>query len=137
METAEISARFEFDTPLPPPSGLVVQRRHAEAPGELLLSFPLRGEAGACISLTKAEREVAADLLLGFSNRKIADHRRVSVRTIANQIGALFRKLQVHSRLELALCLAPNALGQESRPDGHREKALDARAAKCPKLRTG
>jgi hypothetical protein len=47
-------------------------------------------------------RRRPADLRLGHSNAEIAARRSVAVRTIANQVAALFRKLGVHSRLDAA-----------------------------------
>jgi DNA-binding CsgD family transcriptional regulator len=55
--------------------------------------------------LTAAEREVAALLLDGKSNREVAALRGTSVRTIANQVGAIFRKLRVSGRVELGQAL--------------------------------
>jgi DNA-binding NarL/FixJ family response regulator len=52
--------------------------------------------------LTKAERDVAALVLEGLSNREIARARGTSVRTIANQVAAIFRKLKVTARVELS-----------------------------------
>jgi DNA-binding NarL/FixJ family response regulator len=52
--------------------------------------------------LTKAEKAVAALVLEGFSNREIARERGTSVRTIANQVAAIFRKLKVAARIELS-----------------------------------
>ena len=52
--------------------------------------------------LTKAEAELARQLLLGASNREIAKSRGTSRFTVANQIASIFRKLEVHSRAELA-----------------------------------
>jgi DNA-binding NarL/FixJ family response regulator len=51
--------------------------------------------------LTKAEKDVAALVLEGLSNREIAKARGTSVRTIANQVAAIFRKLKVTARVEL------------------------------------
>jgi DNA-binding CsgD family transcriptional regulator len=51
--------------------------------------------------LTAAEREVATLLLDGMSNRDVARFRGTSVRTVANQVGAIFRKLRVSGRVEL------------------------------------
>jgi DNA-binding NarL/FixJ family response regulator len=59
--------------------------------------------------LTPAEREVLKDVIRGRSNREIAARRRASVRTVANQIGALLKKLGAASRLELAA----QSLGEE------------------------
>ncbi|MFO0684403.1 MAG: helix-turn-helix transcriptional regulator [Sandaracinus sp.] len=54
-------------------------------------------------ALSAAEREVAAAILRGLSNAEIARERGVAVRTVANQVSALFRKLGVGSRAELAV----------------------------------
>lgn len=52
--------------------------------------------------LTGAELQVAAALVEGASNRQIATSRGSSVRTVANQVASIFRKLGVRSRGELA-----------------------------------
>jgi DNA-binding NarL/FixJ family response regulator len=52
--------------------------------------------------LTPSEAEVRALVLAGLSNRQIALRRGRAVRTIANQVASLFRKLGVSSRAELA-----------------------------------
>jgi DNA-binding NarL/FixJ family response regulator len=54
-------------------------------------------------SLTTAERAVLACVLEGQSDHQIAEARRTSPRTIANQIGQLFAKLGVRSRRELII----------------------------------
>ena len=51
--------------------------------------------------LTNAERELVERLLHGDTQRAMADHRGVSVRTVANQMSRLFEKLEVSSRTEL------------------------------------
>jgi DNA-binding NarL/FixJ family response regulator len=51
--------------------------------------------------LTNAERELVERLLHGDTQRGMADHRGVSVRTVANQMSRLFEKLDVSSRTEL------------------------------------
>jgi len=56
--------------------------------------------------LTAAERHVAALVLDGLSNRTIAQMRGTSVRTVANQIASVFRKLNVTGRAELADAVA-------------------------------
>lgn len=53
-------------------------------------------------ALSASEREVAGLLLDGLSNAEIAEIRGTSVRTIANQVASLFKKLGVRSRSELA-----------------------------------
>lgn len=51
--------------------------------------------------LTPAEREVALLVVRGLSNAAIAKQRRCAVRTVANQLQAIYRKLGVASRAEL------------------------------------
>jgi DNA-binding NarL/FixJ family response regulator len=53
--------------------------------------------------LTPSEREVVSHLLCGSTNQDIAQQRGTSARTIANQVQAIFRKLHVQSRVELAI----------------------------------
>jgi len=74
--------------------------------GELLVvvSLPVvTGGVGA--ALTRAERAIAQDVAAGYSNAEIARRRGRSVRTIANQLAALYRKLGVGSRSELVRAL--------------------------------
>jgi DNA-binding NarL/FixJ family response regulator len=52
--------------------------------------------------LTRAERQVVAGVLNGRTNAAIAVARRTSCRTVANQLAAIYRKLGVSSRWELA-----------------------------------
>lgn len=52
--------------------------------------------------LSPGERDVAARIVAGESNAEIARARGVSVRTVANQVASIFRKLGVGSRAELA-----------------------------------
>jgi DNA-binding CsgD family transcriptional regulator len=54
------------------------------------------------VPLSAAEREVARLLVAGASNREIAGRRGAAVRTVANQARAIYRKLGVASRAELA-----------------------------------
>jgi len=70
-----------------------------------VLSFPLAPPAMPP-GLSAAERAVALDLLEGKSNAEIAAARCTSVRTVANQVGSLFKKLGVHSRSQLVALLA-------------------------------
>lgn len=67
----------------------------------LVLSFPSPhpewlGE------LTAAELSVALEVARGLSNAAIARQRGTSVRTVANQLASIYRKLVVRSRRELA-----------------------------------
>jgi len=55
----------------------------------------------ASADLTFAEQAVFSALLSGQSNQEIAASRGRSLRTIANQVAAIFQKLGVGSRAEL------------------------------------
>ena len=67
----------------------------------VLISFE-RDESQSTLGLTPSERQIAAAILAGLSNAAIGRLRGTSARTVANQIAALYRKLGVHSRTELA-----------------------------------
>jgi DNA-binding CsgD family transcriptional regulator len=54
------------------------------------------------LGLTPAEAEVARLAAAGHSNAAISRARRVHVRTIANQLESIYRKLGIASRHELA-----------------------------------
>jgi DNA-binding CsgD family transcriptional regulator len=70
--------------------------------GERLLvgAYPLIDER-MIDDLTEAERNVMAQIIAG-SNADIARRREASEHTVANQVQAIFRKLEVRSRSELA-----------------------------------
>jgi DNA-binding CsgD family transcriptional regulator len=69
----------------------------------LLIDFPLPGARTAEIGggLTPGEQAVAALVLRGQSNSEIAVTRGTSLRTVANQIASIYRKVGVRSRREL------------------------------------
>jgi DNA-binding CsgD family transcriptional regulator len=88
-----------------------------DAPDGLELDFiELDGASFAVLShsirhpppkaLTRAEREVVEHVVAGRSNAQIAARRGTSVRTVANQLAAIFRKLAVGSRRELCVAIA-------------------------------
>jgi DNA-binding CsgD family transcriptional regulator len=60
-------------------------------------------QAACELPLTGSERDIARSVASGCSNREIARARGTSVRTVANQINGIFRKLRVQSRVELTL----------------------------------
>jgi DNA-binding NarL/FixJ family response regulator len=66
----------------------------------LVLSFPIAATEPFS-DLTEAEREVATLVLQGLSNRQIAERRGAALRTVANQVASLLRRLGVRSRYEL------------------------------------
>jgi DNA-binding CsgD family transcriptional regulator len=74
-----------------------------EIAGESLvvISMPVADTSSAGAGLTVAERQVAHDVLAGLSNAEIARRRGRSPRTIANQLGSIYRKLRVSSRAEM------------------------------------
>lgn len=60
-------------------------------------------------SLTSSEDHALSSLMRGMSNDAIARKRGTSLRTVANQVASIFRKLQVHSRRELVALLEGTA----------------------------
>jgi DNA-binding CsgD family transcriptional regulator len=66
----------------------------------VLISPPVSEELPAGLSL--AERDVLRSLLRGESNAQVAARRRTALRTTANQVASIFRKIGVASRAELA-----------------------------------
>jgi DNA-binding NarL/FixJ family response regulator len=66
----------------------------------IVLSVPLPQTRD--VPLSEAELAVKEALLRGDSNAEIARARGTSVRTIANQVASIFKKLGVRSRAELA-----------------------------------
>jgi DNA-binding CsgD family transcriptional regulator len=86
-------------SPSPPPSLVAYEIE----PGKVLFIHPLRKlPAAALAGLSPAEAEVLALILDGHDNGSIADARKTSPRTTANQVASIFRKLGVASRAELA-----------------------------------
>ena len=59
------------------------------------------------VPLSETEREIAGHVLQGQSNQEIAEARGSCAATVRNQIHALFRKLGIHSRTQLAMALMP------------------------------
>ena len=67
-----------------------------------VLSVDVRPREAAVEALSAAEREVATFVVRGYSNDRIAKERRVSSRTVANQLRTIFDKLGVTTRSQLA-----------------------------------
>ncbi len=65
----------------------------------VLFSWTL-APAPALGALSKAERGVLDGLVGGLTNQEIATRRGTSVRTVANQVASILRKLGVGSRNE-------------------------------------
>lgn len=70
----------------------------------LVVSVPLEETLPA--GLTSAELEVARAIVRGASNAEIARQRATSVRTVANQVASILKKLDVGSRAQVAAKLA-------------------------------
>jgi len=86
--------------PATPPKNLRVEYS-GDGQTVAILSFDV-DDADKTGELTSAEREVALLALAGKSNQDIAAARHCSVRTVANQLQSVFRKLGIRSRAELA-----------------------------------
>jgi DNA-binding NarL/FixJ family response regulator len=69
-----------------------------------ILSFPVQPPA-LPPALSTAEREVCRLLLAGATNAEIAKQRGTAVRTIANQVASILRKVGAASRSELPAAL--------------------------------
>ncbi len=93
---AELAAFFA-------PAGLRAKLAEVAVNGERLLvgTYPLVDKRQV-EKLTDAEREVVAHLVTGSTNRDIANRRRTSENTVANQVHSVYLKLGVRSRAELA-----------------------------------
>jgi len=90
------------ESPFVLPKGIQVKRTTDHGKPALLVSFPLP-QIDWQKELTEAEIAVVHDVLAGLSNAEIGDKRGTALRTVANQVAAIFRKLGVSSRLELSL----------------------------------
>ncbi|MFZ5893361.1 MAG: helix-turn-helix domain-containing protein [Myxococcota bacterium] len=78
-----------------------MRKRFTELSENLIL-ISVEAEPDRLATLTPAEREVIALVQQGHSNEAIAKLRRCSVRTVANQLAASYRKLAVSGRRELS-----------------------------------
>lgn len=74
--------------------------------GDVELVVISLADAEGTASLTAAERAIVRLVIAGCSNKEIAAQRGVSVKTVANQLAAIYDKLGVCSRFELASLLA-------------------------------
>jgi DNA-binding NarL/FixJ family response regulator len=87
---------------LPAPAGVVAERLSVGGDEFVLFSWDVpTGDDRALEALSAAERDVLERVARGASNQEIATARRVSARTVANQVAALLRKLDARSRLDL------------------------------------
>jgi DNA-binding NarL/FixJ family response regulator len=70
----------------------------------VVLSLPVTRDPAA--TLSPAETEVARALVRGATNADIARLRGTSVRTVANQVASILRRLGVGSRAQVAVQLS-------------------------------
>lgn len=110
---AERLRRLVKQLPAHRPAGLRFEG--AEDDGRtLVLSFRIPATDWPS-QLTSTEAEIARDVLAGLSNAEIARRRGTAVRTIANQVASIYRKLRVRSRLELSLLALAGRHAAEAR----------------------
>jgi DNA-binding NarL/FixJ family response regulator len=70
----------------------------------LVLTYAIpRWSLPPCLSTT--EQRVVLELIAGASQHAIARGRGTAPRTVANQVASIYRKLKVHSRIELFVAL--------------------------------
>jgi len=70
-------------------------------PGESVVLRVVREQGTTPAVLTSSERDIFRAILYGRSNAEIAVSRGRSLRTVANQVASVFRKLAISSRAEL------------------------------------
>lgn len=90
---------------MPLPAGAEATRFTVAGEELAVLSFPLI-DPDLPRGVTRAESEVVRLLLAGKTNAEIAQARGTSLRTVANQVQSIFKKLGVSSRAELVALLA-------------------------------
>jgi DNA-binding NarL/FixJ family response regulator len=78
--------------------------------------YAKRAAAGRLVYLTEREREIAALVGSGGTNKQIARQLDISERTVKAHLTEVFRKLGIADRLKLALLLAGSDQGLYSTP---------------------
>ena len=100
-----------------PPPGLRVYRTVVDGSEYAVLVMPQEPEATSSPTidvLTSAERDVVAMVIDGLPNEAIAAKRGTRIRTVANQLQSIYRKLGVGSRLELTVWARAHRVDQET-----------------------
>ncbi len=62
------------------------------------------------LSLTRREKEIVTQIARGSNNAEIADHLGIAEKTVRNHLTVIYSKLQLTSRLELAIYAAQHRL---------------------------
>ncbi len=88
-----------------PPTGLRVAELHSDGQIFLVFSHPTT-DLPVPECLASGEADVVRRILRGQSSEEIARARGTALRTVANQLASIYRKLGVRGRLELASMLA-------------------------------
>jgi len=96
------------------PTGHAVLQFPDPADPDSKILFTARPDLALCESLPPCEAETVRLFVDGRSHAEIASHRGARPRTIANQLGSVFRKLEVSGRLELLRALACSNVAQQS-----------------------
>lgn len=93
---------------LMPPAGLRAHRFDVgpDAFGVIVVPLGKPSASSQSVNLTRSEQSVMQFILEGKSNQDIAKSRRTAVRTVANQVASIFKKLGVGSRSELYALVA-------------------------------
>ena len=81
----------------------MVKTKQVVLDGETYLVIEWSPPAG---TMTAAERAVAELVARGATNQEIAQLRRTSTRTVANQVASILRKLGLSSRVAIAALVA-------------------------------
>lgn len=91
-----------------PPAELRATQLGAGDGRVVVFSYPAgSSESALFLRLTAAERGVLELLLEGKTNARIGQARGTTLRTVSKQVDAVFKKLEVHSRAELAARFGP------------------------------
>jgi DNA-binding NarL/FixJ family response regulator len=67
--------------------------------------------------LSPRERQIVEAVARGLSNRDIAVTAGIAPQTVKNHLSSIFQKLQVRSRLQLAILVLQNGLADSSGGD--------------------
>ena len=90
--------------------GAIAATAMAVAAGQLVVPISLRTAIAKPV-LTKREKQILALVVLGFSNREIADQLFVAESTVKSHLFSAFRRLGVHTRKEAAALILDTQQG--------------------------
>ena len=109
------------------PGGLRERLEEVEIGGEALaIGAALLLDEASLAALTRAERDVALDLLRGATTAAIAARRSASHHTVETQVKSIYAKLGVGSRVELAARVsgAPGEAGGQAHTGKYTSRAI-------------